>query len=66
MRGGVREDHFEACSPAVAGSTVQSRVLVDAWMRNHDLGRTGSYGRTARSTSSTLSASPWTMHAATV
>jgi len=41
MRVGVREDRFEACSPAVAGSTVRSRVLVDAWMRNHDLGRTG-------------------------
>jgi FAD-NAD(P)-binding len=41
MRVGVREDHFEACSAAVAGSTVRSRVLVDAWMRNHDLGRTG-------------------------
>jgi len=41
MRVGVRDDHFEACSPAVAGSTVRSRVLVDAWMRNHDLGSTG-------------------------
>ena len=40
MRVGVREDRFEACSPAVAGSTVEARVLVDAWMRNHDLART--------------------------
>jgi hypothetical protein len=40
MRVGVRGDRFEACSPAVDGSTVQSRVLVDAWMRNHDLSQT--------------------------
>jgi hypothetical protein len=40
MRVGVRGDRFEACSPAVDGSTVQSRVLVDAWMRNHDLRQT--------------------------
>jgi FAD-NAD(P)-binding len=37
MKVGVRGDSFEACSPAVAGSTVRARVLVDAWMRNHDL-----------------------------
>lgn len=40
MKVGVRDGHFEACSPAVAGSSVRSRVLVDAWMRNHDLART--------------------------
>jgi hypothetical protein len=40
MKVRVRGDSFEACSPAVAGSTVRSRVLVDAWMRNHDLART--------------------------
>jgi len=40
MKVGVLGDSFEACSPAVAGSTVRARVLVDAWMRNHDLVRT--------------------------
>ena len=40
MKVGVRDGGFEACSPAVAGSTVRARVLVDAWMRNHDLART--------------------------
>ena len=40
MTVGVRGDSFEACSPAVDGSTVRARVLVDAWMRNHDLART--------------------------
>jgi hypothetical protein len=40
MKVGVNGDGFEACSPAVAGSTVRSRVLVDAWMRNHDIART--------------------------
>ena len=40
MKVGVNGDSFEACSPAVAGSTVRARVLVDAWMRNHDLART--------------------------
>ncbi len=39
-RLGVRDGAFVACSPAVPGSTVRSRVLVDAWMRNHDLART--------------------------
>jgi hypothetical protein len=37
LKVGVRGDRFEACSPAVADSTVRARVLVDAWMRNHDL-----------------------------
>jgi len=40
MKVGVRGDSFEACSPAVEGSTVRARVLVDAWMRNHDLAKT--------------------------
>jgi len=40
MEVGVRGESFVACSPAVAGSTVKARVLVDAWMRNHDLANT--------------------------
>lgn len=40
MRVTVEHGRFWACSPAVEGSTVQARVLVDAWMRNHDLLRT--------------------------
>ncbi len=36
----VEDGEFWACSPTVEGSTVRSRVLVDAWMRNHDLSRT--------------------------
>lgn len=36
----VENGEFWACSPTVEGSTVRSRVLVDAWMRNHDLSRT--------------------------
>ena len=39
-RVGVEDGVFVACSPAVPGSKVRSRVLVDAWMRNHHLGRT--------------------------
>jgi hypothetical protein len=39
-RVGVQDGEFVACSPAVPGSTVRSRVLVDAWMRNHHLART--------------------------
>lgn len=40
MRVKVEDGRFWACSPVVQGSTVQSRVLIDAWMRNHDLLRT--------------------------
>ncbi|MGA4669813.1 FAD/NAD(P)-binding protein [Propionibacteriaceae bacterium Y1923] len=36
----VRDGAFEMSSPRVPGSTVRSRVLVDAWMRNPDAGRT--------------------------
>lgn len=36
----VEDGTFWACSPNVEGSTVRSRVLIDAWMRNHDLALT--------------------------
>ncbi|MGV8850921.1 MAG: FAD/NAD(P)-binding protein [Propionibacteriaceae bacterium] len=36
----VEDGTFWACSPTVQGSTVRTRVLIDAWMRNHDLAHT--------------------------
>jgi hypothetical protein len=36
----VEDGTFWACSPTVEGSTVRARVLIDAWMRNHDLAHT--------------------------
>lgn len=37
---GIEESHFTAHSPVVEGSEVRARVLLDAWVRLHDVRRT--------------------------